>query len=321
MLTKRGFLAGAATLMLPSVAAKAQSWPSQPLRVLIGTAPGGAPDVVGRLVGEKLAAMLGQPVVIENAAGGGGVVSSSTASRARPDGTTFAIMTGGHGPQAAVRKSLPYDPVEGFSFVGTLCAYPMVLGVKPDSPIESFPDLLKRARTAEGKISYTITFPGSTHHLLGLWLNNLAGTKMLAIPYRGAGPGFADVLAGRVDVMLEPTTSAMPRVKSGQMRLLAVSSPQRFSLLPDTPTIAETLPGIEAMTWLGLITAPDTPASIVNRLNGDIRKALNMDDVKKKLFDVGTVPMPSSPTEFRDRVVREIARWKKIVKENGIEPI
>lgn len=320
MITKRGFLIGAGTSLAAGLApsAQAQAWPDQPIRVLLGTAAGGAPDIVGRMLAEKLSSQLRQSVIIENMAQGGGVVSTNTVAKSKPDGSVFAMLTGGFVTQAAVRKSLPYDSVADFTFISMLCAYPMLLGVRPDSEIASFPDLLERAKKEPGKISYTITFPGSTHHLFGTWFNMQAGTQMLAVPYKGAGPGFVDVAAGRVDVMLEPSTTGIPRVRNGQLRLLAVSSPERYPLLPDVPTIAETLPGVETMTWLGIAAVSNTPSAIVDRLNAELRGALELPDVKKRLADVGTIAMPSTPAEFRERVEREIARWKHIVEVNKI---
>jgi len=323
MISRRAMLVGAGSALVGRavVPAAAQSWSTETVRVIVSTAAGGAPDVVGRLVGEKLGTALGKTFVIENSTQGGGVVGNNLVSRSKPDGSMFAMLTGGFAPQAALRKSLPYDPVEGFTFISTLCAYPMVLGVRADSEIKSFPDLLKRAKDAPGKLSYTITFPGTTHHLLGTWINMQAGTQMLPVPYRGAGPGFTDVLAGRVDVMVEPTTSAMPRIRAGQLRVLAVSSPSRYPLLPDAPAVAETLPGIEAMTWLGLAGAPGTPPSIVEPLNAEIRRALDLPDVRKTLTELGTIAMPSTPLEFKQRVEREIARWRDIIVKNNIDPV
>ena len=322
MISKRTFLFGAGTSLAIGLApAHAKTWPDQPIRILLGTAAGGAPDIVGRMLADKLSQQLGQSIIIENIAQGGGIVSTSTVAQSKPDGSMFAMLTGGFVTQAAVRKSLPYDFVADFKFISTLCAYPMLLGVRPESDIKSFPDLLERAKKEPGKISYTITFPGSTHHLFGTWMNAQAGTEMLPIPYKGAGPGFVDVAAGRVDVMLEPSTTGIPRVRNKQLRLLAVSSPERYPLLPDVPTIAETLPDVETMTWLGIAAAAKTPSNIVDRLNDELRIALDLPDVRQRLTDVGTIAMPSTPAEFRARVEREIARWEKIVKENKLPRI
>jgi tripartite-type tricarboxylate transporter receptor subunit TctC len=321
MLTKRSLLAGLASTVAGVPSLHAQDWPRQSVRILVPTEAGGAPDVVARMLGDKLSRSLGQSVVVENITQGGGVVSNHTVARAEPDGSAIGILTGGFAPQAAIRRSLPYNPIADFTFVSTVCAYPMVLAVRPDSPIGSLPDLLARAKANPGKLTYTVTSLGATHHLFGTWMNNQAGTEMVPIPYRGAGPGFTDLLAGRVDVMLEPTTSALPRVHGGQLRVLAVTSPEPYPLLPGVPTVSETLNGVENMTWLGIAAPPRTPDRITDALNAEIRNALLLPDINKRLADLGTIAMPSTPAEFRRRVEDEIARWKSIIAANNIKQI
>ena len=173
--------------------------------------------------------------------------------------------------------------------------------------------------TAPGKITYTITSFGSVYHLLGKWIDMQAGTNMVPIPYRGAAPGVTDVLSGRVDVMMETATSGFPRIHSGQLRVLAITSPKRYRLMPDAPIVAETLPGVEYMSWLGLVTAPGTPRPIVDRLNAEIRRALDLPDVKQRLAEGGNIPTPTTPEEMGRQIEDEIGRWKKIVDVNNIK--
>jgi tripartite-type tricarboxylate transporter receptor subunit TctC len=309
-----GFAAGSA---LP--AAQAQSdWPNRPLRMLIGTTPGGSPDIVGRLLADKMTIPLRQPISVENNTGGGGGIAASMVMNAAPDGTAMTLLTAGYASGAAVGK-FPFDGDNTFGFITMVCSYPFAYIVPKDSPIKSFPDMLARAKANPGKLSYVITSIGAVYHLLGTWVGNKAGVDMVPISYRGSSNAVTDVLAGRVDVMLEPATSAFPRVHSGQFRMLAVTSPQRFALMPEAPTVAETLPGVQYMSWLGMATSPKTPAPIIARLNKEIHAALALPDVQAKLKEGGNVPNPTTPDEMREQITEEIATWKEIIARNDIK--
>ncbi len=322
-LTRRTFLAaGAGSLGAAASTARAQTpaWPTRPLRIIIPTAPGGSPDMVARLLGNKLTERLGQPVVVESIVQGVGLVGNQMVSRAAPDGSTFAMLTGGFTTQAGVMKTLPYDPVHGFAFVTTVVAYPMFLLVAPNSPISSFADLIERAKREPGQINYAIIGSGSVYHLLGKWIENQAGIQLVGIPYRGSVAAFTDVAGGRVAAMLDTATSAISRIRNGQMRALAVSSPERYPLMPDVPTMNETVPGVELMSWLGLATAPQTPRPIIDKLNAEVRRALDLPDVKQWLVETGVLAAPATPEEFRRRIESEIALYSKLAEANGIRP-
>jgi len=311
---------GGAAAIAPVWPAAADDWPSRPIRLVVGTAPGGSPDIIGRILGEKLADRLGTAVVIENVTQGAGAVAYQAVSKSAPDGYTMGILTAGFPPQAALRrKSLAYDPVEGFSFVTMLCGYPMVYAVAPDSPIKSFKDLLERAKAAPGRITYTINALGSIYHVLTKWIEIESGALMTPVSYRGTAQALTDVVSGRIDLMVDAATSGFPRVQSGQLRLLAISSPGRYPLMPDAPTIAETLPGVEFMSWLGLAMAPATPRPVVERINREIRDALELPDVQQRLSEGGNVASPSSPGEMRQKVESEIARWTRVIEAGGIK--
>jgi tripartite-type tricarboxylate transporter receptor subunit TctC len=311
---------GAAAAIAPARPAAADDWPSRPIRLVVGTAPGGSPDIIGRILGEKLADRLGTAVVIENVTQGAGAVAYQAVSKSAPDGYTMGILTAGFPPQAALRrKSLAYDPIEGFSFVTMLCGYPMVYAVAPDSPIKSFQDLLERAKAAPGRITYTINAFGSIYHVLTKWIEIESGALMTPVSYRGTAQALTDVVSGRIDLMVDAATSGFPRVQSGQLRLLAISSPGRYPLMPDAPTIAETLPGIEFMSWLGLAMAPATPPPIVERINQEIRDALKLPDVQQRLSEGGNVASPSSPGGMRQKIESEIARWTRVIEAGGIK--
>jgi tripartite-type tricarboxylate transporter receptor subunit TctC len=311
---------GGAAAIAPAWPAAADDWPSRPIRLVVGTAPGGSPDIIGRILGEKLADRLRTAVVIENVTQGAGAVAYQTVSKSPPDGYTMGILTAGFPPQAALRrKSLAYDPVEGFSFVSLLCGYPMVYAVAPDSPIRSFKDLLDRAKADPGRITYTINALGSIYHVLTKWIEIESGALMTPVSYRGTAQALTDVVSGRIDLMVDAATSGFPRVQSGQLRLLAISSPGRYPLMPEAPTIAETLPGIEFMSWLGLAMPPATPGPIVDRINREIREALALPDVRQRLVEGGNVASPSSPDEMRQKVESEIARWARVIEAGGIK--
>jgi len=288
--------------------------------MIVGTAPGGSPDIIGRILGEKLAARLGAPVVIENMTTGAGAVAYQTLAKSAPDGYTMGILTAGFPPQAVLRKKdLRYDPVEGFSFVTTLCGYPMVYAVAPGSAITSFKDLIDRAKADPGRITYSINAPGSIYHVLTKWIEIESGALMTPISYRGTAQALTDVIASRVDLMVDTATAGFPHVQSGQLRLLAISSPGRYALMPDAPTIAETVPGIEFMSWLGMAMPPATPRPIVERINREIGDALTLPDVQQRLVEGGNVATPSTPAEMRERIESEIARWSRVIEVGGIK--
>lgn len=306
------------TTLMASAAAAGESWPSRPIRMLISTPAGGSPDLIGRIVAEKLADRLGQPVVVENSASTG-LPAWVALSRSQPDGYLIGMLTGGFATRAASAKGLPFDPIKDFAFVTFVSAYPMAVLVASDSPIRDFAGLIAAAKTTPGGLTYAMNLPGSVHHLLGEWINIEAGTGMRGIPYRGSSQMLTDILGRRVDAMIDTGTSALPNVASGKLRALALSAPARFALAPNIPTIAETLPGVEVMSWLGFAVAPATPAPIVDRLNREVRAILDLPEIRQRFADVGNVPMPTSPGEMRDQIAREIARWNRVIDAKHIE--
>jgi tripartite-type tricarboxylate transporter receptor subunit TctC len=203
--------------------------------------------------------------------------------------------------------------------VTQVCGYPMVYAVAPDSPIKSFPDLLAKAKASPGKVTYSITALGSIYHVLTKWMELEAGIEMTPIPYRGTSLALQDVLGGRVDVMVDAATSMFPRIQTGQLRLLAVSSAGRYPLMPQAPTVAESVPGIEFMSWLGLVMPPGTARSTIDRLNAEVHRALKLPDIIAKLADAGNIPTPSTPEAYRAHVEREIKTWSRVIAAAGIK--
>lgn len=310
---------GLAVFMLCALPALAQVYPSKPIRFLVGFAPGSSTDIVTRLLGEKLAERLGQPVIAEQRAGASGVMANEAVAKAAPDGHVMVLLTGGHPVAAVLMKQLPYDPVKDFAMVSTVTAYPMVFSVAQDSPIRNFADLLSRARAEPGRITFSSAGPGSLHFLLGELVNVEAGVSMTAVPFKGAPQAVMDLIGGRIDTMIETATFSFPQIRGGKVRALAVSTAQRSPIMPEVPAIAETVPGLEVSSWLGIATSPGTPRPIVERLNRELRGILVLADVQKKLAELGGVAFPSTPEDMRSRIESEVSRWKRVVSVRKIE--
>jgi tripartite-type tricarboxylate transporter receptor subunit TctC len=311
-------LLAVALAVIPTIPAAAQQWPARPIRIVTGTPAGGSPDFVSRLLAEKLSERLAQSVLVENSANTG-VAAWNTVAKAPPDGYIVSMLTGAFSARAAVAKSLPYDPIKDFAFITLVSGYPMVIATAPNSPIKSFADLIARAKAAPFNITYGMNLPGSVHHLTGELINVEAGTSLRGIPYRGNTQIVQDLLGGRLDVMIETGTIAFSQINGGTLRGLAVSSRTRFLLEPDIPTIAETLPGFEVMSWLGLAAPGGMPRPIIDRLNREVGDILKLPDIRDKLAMVGNIPMPSTPEQMQDHIERDAARWSRIVEIKGIE--
>jgi tripartite-type tricarboxylate transporter receptor subunit TctC len=286
---------------------------------VVGTAAGGSPDVVGRMLAESLTNRLGSAVYVENLTQSAGATAYRTIARSTPDGGTIGILTSGYAPEVTLRPDPSYDPISGFTFVTMLCTYPMIYAVPIGSPIKSFPDLLARAKENPGKLTYTITGFGSAYHILTKWIELESGIAMTAVPYPGISASVPDVLGGRVDVMVDASTSVLPRIQAGQFRVLAVSSGERFALLPDAPTVSETLPNVKFTSWLCLAAPSATPAALTDRLNADVKEILETPSFTARLQQLGSLPKPTTPELARHIVTDEIARWADVIKRGNIK--
>ncbi len=309
-------LASAATCFAP-MALQAQDYPARPVRFFVGFPPGGSTDIVSRLLAHKLQERLGQPFVVEQKVGATGRIANEFVAKSPPDGYNMVLLTGGHPVSAAIMK-LPYDPVKDFGMVSTITAYPMVISVAPGSPVKSLDDLIARAKADPGKMTYSSNGVGSAHHLLGEWINLDGGINLLHVPFKGAGPALTDLLGGRIDVMVETATFTAPQAKAGRLRPIAVSSRLPASQFPGVPPIAQRLANIEFTSWLGVVVAPGTPAPVIERLNREIRKIIELPDMRQRFIDLGGEPVASTPEEMRVRIEREIARWKRVVEQRSI---
>lgn len=313
-------LTGAASLL--GLPARAQGvsgdWPNRPIKLMVGFAPGGSSDVVSRLMAQRLTPILNQQIVVENRPGAGGLIAAEAVARAQPDGYTWLLLPSGHSSQAAMLKKMPIHPLDDFAWVSTVTVYPMFYCVAADSPIKSLPDLIARARANPGKLSFSSLGIGAAHHLLGEWLNAEAKIDLAHVPYKGSPAAFADIVAGRVDLMVETATAALPWIRGGKLRALAVTSKEGVSLVPGVPAASDVIAGLEYESWLGIITTPGTPPPIVERLNRAIREALADPEIVRRLEDLGGRPGPSSPADFRARAARDIEKFRAIVSSRGI---
>ena len=299
--------------------ALAQPWPAKPLKLVTPFPPAGSADVIARLIGQQLSEQLGQPVVIDNRPGAGGVVGNEYVAKQAPDGHTLLLITGAYPVQAAMLKSLPFDPLTDIAMVSMLTTYPFVISVRPDSRFRTLGELIAYAKANPGKLNFPSSGIGTVHHLSGELLNAMAGIEMVHVPFRGGASPLTEVLGGRVDLLLEAMTLSIGQVQAGKLRALAVTSASRWPALPDVPTVAETVAGYEVNSFIGLGVTGRTPEPIVERLNTEVRKALAKPQTHQRFVELGGAPGASTPQEMRAFIEREIAKWKGVIAARKIE--
>jgi len=320
-ISKRALLLGAAALLvLP--AALAQTWPTKPIRLVVPFTPGGSSDILARAVGQKLSEAWGQPVVIDNVPGAGGSLGTDRVAKAAPDGYTLLM---GHIGTLAVNPSiypkLPYDPVKSFTPVAWVASVPNVLVVHPSVPATSVKELVALAQSRPGQLNYGSGGNGSAAHLATEYFKLQTQTFIVHVPYRGTAPAVTDLVGGQIQLLFTGGPALIPFVKSGQLRALAVSSSKRLDALPDVPTVAESgYKGFEADQWYGVVAPAGTPREIVQKLNAQINQALASNELRTRLQSEGAIAMPTTPEAFGALIVREIARWKPVVKAGNIKP-
>lgn len=319
---KPGWLVGAALLSCSlsaySQAQDTEKYPSQPIRLLVGFSPGGSADGAARLVAQHMSTSMGQTFIIENRVGASGIIASTALVRAAPDGYTLQLMVSGHATMAAMRTSLPYRTLEDFAWISTITKYPMVIAVAPDSPVKTLKDLVDTAKKRPGELSYASVGTGTAHHLIGEWINDLADVNTTHVPFKGGMAGMTEVMTHRVAFGVETITLVQPLIASGQLRGVAVTSPQPVAALPDVPTASQTFPGLEYESWLGLAAPAGTPPEIIARLNAEVRKALAQPDVQERFKTLGAEARASSPEEFRNMVADDIKKFTAIVNARNI---
>jgi tripartite-type tricarboxylate transporter receptor subunit TctC len=298
-------------------AVSTRGYPSKPVRLLVPAPPGGSTDLFARVVGAKLAAQLGQQVVIDNRGGAGGIVATELLARSVPDGHTLGVIYTPHTTNPSLTK-LPYDPLDDFQPISLMTAAPLVLVVNPALPVKSVKDLIALAKAKP--VAYGSAGNGSGGHLCGELLKLLTGIPATHVPYKGAGPAAVDVVAGQLQFQFAAQITVSGFVKSGRLRAVAVSSAKRAPTLPELPTVAEAgVPGFEFTNWFGIVAPARLPAPLIQRVHAEITTALRSNEVADKLTAEGAEVVASTPQQFRDFIRGDIAKWAKVVKAAGMK--
>ncbi len=312
---------GAAALapLLPAVPAWAQAYPERAIRLLQGFAPGGNADAIARAVGIEMGRTMGQPFVVEAQTGAGGTIAATTVARAKPDGYTLLLATGGHAVAGALYHALPYKTVADFDMVSTITYFPFLIAVNANAKFQNFAEVLAAARAAPGSIAYGTAGIGSTHHLAGELLARMSGVPLLHVPYRGDAASLTALLAGDVPIVIIPPTAVMSNVQAGKVRIVAATGAQRWPGLPAVPTVAEQgVPGYDVSSWAGLMAPAGTPRPVIDRLNAETQRALQVPAVRTRLEDMGGEARGSTPEEMKAMVARELDKWTQVVADAKI---
>ncbi|MDQ6621314.1 MAG: tripartite tricarboxylate transporter substrate binding protein [Pseudomonadota bacterium] len=305
-----------------SAQAQAQgAWPSKPIVYVVPFTPGGNTDILARLLSQKLAAALGQPVVIENKPGAGGNIGSDFVAKSKPDGYTILGGTiSSHAINASVYPNMPYDAVKSFEPVILLGSNPLVFAVNASTPYKSMKEVIDAAKAKPAQLSFASPGPGTSPHLAGELLKTLTSIDLIHIPYKGSGPALADVIGGQVPIIIDTTIVLGAQIKAGKLRPLAVAYPQRLATLPDVPTAAEAgVPGWEVVSWQAVFAPAGTPKPIVQRLNTEIARIMKMPDIQSRLAEMGVEPGGGPPEQLAEFQKSEIAKWAKVVKAAGVK--
>ncbi len=312
----------AATILsfLPT-ALHAQAYPTKPIRVVVPFQSGGSMESIVRLVGQKLTAAYGRPLVIENRPGAGGMVGTEYVAKLPADGYTLLATPSAFVMNAAIHNNASYDPVKDFEAVALLVAYPLVLVSHPSLPVRSVKALVALAKAQPGALNYSSGGLGTSNHVAAELFANLAGVRLTHVAYKGGGPAFTALISGEVHIMFAASQTAAPQLKSGRLRVLGVSTIRRSRFLPDVPTIAEAgVSGFEVNSWSGLFAPAGTPAAIVKSLNAEIQKGMSQPDVSEALEKQGVERAPSSPEEVASMIRAESAKWTKVIRSMEIKP-
>jgi tripartite-type tricarboxylate transporter receptor subunit TctC len=316
-------LAGLAALGLAFAGAQAADWrPTQTIRIVVGFGAGGGTDIAARLVADSLGDLLGQAVVVENRPGAGGATAANAVAKSPKDGTTALMMSNAHVIAPVMVKSLPYDSVNDFQMLSMIGQAGLVLVARPDFPAKNLEETLRVLKADPGKYNFASPGVGTTQHFAVELMNQMAGVKMQHIPFRATPQAIAALLGGQVELVMELIQTVRGQIESGQLKAIAVTSPQRFPSLPNVPTFAESgLPDYAVTSWYGLALPAGTPAPIVETFNAALTKALASDKVRDQILKVGALPKSSTPEELRRHVEAEIARWQQVRDKAGIEPL
>jgi len=308
-----------ALLSWPAAAPAQDAYPSKPVRLILPFPPGGGTDILGRLVAERLATRLGQPVVTDNRGGAGGNLGAEAAARAAPDGYTllFAATTLAISP--SLYAKLNYDPFKDLAPVSLIATVPNVMITHPSVPVRTLQEFIALAKAKPGEMNFGSGGNGTSNHLGGELFNMVAGVKLVHVPYKGVNLAMNDAMAGNVQLVLIGITAAAPQIKAGRLRALAVLAPQRSAALPGVPTAAEAgLPELDVTTWYGLLAPAGTPRPVIARLNAEIARIMHAPDLQERLASMAAEPRTSTPEEFGAYIRQEAARWGEVVRKAGL---
>jgi tripartite-type tricarboxylate transporter receptor subunit TctC len=321
---RRHLLMGAGAWLAPAALFAQAAWPAKPVRIVVPFAPAGTTDILARALAPELGKAFGQTFIIDNKPGAGGNLGADAVAKSAPDGYTLLMGTvGTHAINAALYPKMPYDPVRDFVPIVLVAGVPNVLVMNPAKAeadkIRSVADLIRYARANPGKLNMASSGNGTSIHLSGELFKSMTGTYMLHFPYRGSGPALLDLMGGTMDLMFDNLPSALPQIKAGKLKALAVTSAQRSAALPDVPTVAEAGPlkGYEASSWFGLFAPSGTPAAIVARIQQETARALQSPALKERLLAQGAIPGGQSPAEFAKFIAAETTKWAQVVKVSG----
>lgn len=298
----------------------AQGYPTKPIRLVVPTPPGGGTDTVARIVGQKLSAAVGQPVIIDNRAGASGNIAALLVAKAAPDGYTLFVVFASHVTNPHLFKNLGYDPIKDFTPITRLTGLPYLLIVTPSLPVKNVKEMIELAKSTKGGLTYASGGAGLAGHLAMELLKDVGGFEAVHVAYKGGVAATIDVAAGRVCCFFASAPSAQPQVESGRVRAIAVSTKERSPLVPDVPTVAEQgFPGFDVVSWYGLLAPAGTPKSVVARLYKEVITLLGTEEIRKQLIAVGATPAPSaSPEDFRAYIQSELTTWGRVIKRAGI---
>ena len=298
------------------VIAYAQTYPTKPVRFIVPFPPGGGNDTIARLVAQKLSAALGQQVIVDNRPGAGGTIGAEAAARSPGDGyTMFLAGVATHGINPNMRKKMPYDALKDFEAVSLIASAPLLVVVHPSLPVKNVKDLIAVAKAKPGQINYASNGPGSSSHLAVELFDMMAGVKLTHIPYKGLAPALTDLLSGEISVMFSSAVAALPQVKSGRLRAIAMTGAKRSAAIPNVPTVAESgVPGYETGSWYGVVVPAGTPRAAIDRLSREIQTIVKSPDFTAKLNEEAVIPVGSTPEAFDKHIRSELARWAKVIK-------
>jgi tripartite-type tricarboxylate transporter receptor subunit TctC len=321
-LHRRQFLhltAGAAALPAVSRFALAQAYPTRPVRLIVGVAPGGPVDNLARLMGQWLSERLGQPFIVENRPGAGTNIATETVVRAAPDGYTLLMVAMSAAINATLYEKLNFNFIRDIAPVASIIHMPNVMVVHPSFPAKTVPEFIAYAKANPGKINLANPGTGTGPHMSGQLFKMMTGVALIDVPYRGGAPALTDLIGGQVQVMFDPTTSMIPPIRAGRLRALAVTTATRLPALPDIPTVGEFVPGYEVSGWLGVGAPRNTPAAIIDKLNKEINAGLADPKLRAQLADLAATVLPGSPLDFGKLIAAETEKWGKVIRAANIK--